>query len=349
MEGLRVAVVGAGYMGSAHARVLARIREDYPGLIEGGYVVDVDLSRARRVAARYGWEPLGSVDQLPGRVDFAFVVVPTRLHLEVSLRLLERGVGGLLVEKPLTSTAAEAARLLEAVEKAGAWAAVGHIERVNPAVWALHRAVGRGLVGDVLGASARRVGPYAPRAGDIDVVHDLAVHEADNLMALFSRLPDDLAAYVYGGLVSGLADHALLVAGFDGRYASVEVSRITPYKQRLLHLTGSKAVAELDYMAQRLIVHTEEGETLLRVEREEPLYLEDLIVLLEYRAGARSILDASTGAAAVAFCDAALSGGRGAWDTVSGWTGDALEAYHRYSKAARGHRGPMDYAQSLIR
>ncbi|HID41666.1 MAG TPA: gfo/Idh/MocA family oxidoreductase, partial [Pyrodictium sp.] len=44
---VRVAIVGTGYMGSAHARVVRRIAGEYPGLVELAYIVDVDLERAR--------------------------------------------------------------------------------------------------------------------------------------------------------------------------------------------------------------------------------------------------------------------------------------------------------------
>ncbi len=344
---MKVTIVGAGYMGSAHARVLARIRDEYPWLLDTVYVVDVDRERARRVAARYGFKPLFSVSELPEGVDFAFVVVPTRLHVAVSLELMGRGVAGLMVEKPLAPSLAEAVKLLEEAERRGVWMAVGHIERVNPAVWRLHGFVASGTLGEVLGASARRVGPYAPRAGDIDVVHDLAVHELDNLMALMGGLPDRVEAYTHRGIVSGLSDHALLVAGWGDRYASIEVSRITPYKQRLLHLTGTRGVAELDYMAQSLTIYTGEGELRARVDREEPLYLEDLMLLVEYSSRRESLLDAAQGAAAVAACDAALHGS--SLEGLTPWLDKVYSSYRRYREAVQASASPQGYIESLQR
>ncbi len=43
---IRIAVVGAGFMGRAHARVVKRISEEHPGMVELAYIVDRDRERA---------------------------------------------------------------------------------------------------------------------------------------------------------------------------------------------------------------------------------------------------------------------------------------------------------------
>lgn len=352
---VRVAVVGAGYMGSAHARVLSRIAREHPGLVELAYIVDVDRGRAGLAAARYGGRPLERVGELPrDSVDLAIVAVPTRHHYRVAVELLERGVRGLLVEKPLAASLEEAARLVEAVEEAGAWAAVGHVERFNPAVWALHRLAARGLIGEPLTLVARRVGPFAPRAGDTDVVYDLGVHEADNALALALEAPGVVRAYTLGRIVSGLNDYALLVLGFTWGYASLEVNRITPFKQRLLYLTGSRGTATLDYMAQELRLYTELGETRVRVEKEEPLYLEDLHALAALQQGRSPLVDIHQGLAAMLVCaaglEAAVRGRDLALEETSAYRDHgqllarALEGYRRYREAVEACSGPRGCA-----
>ncbi|ALL01984.1 dehydrogenase-related protein [Pyrodictium delaneyi] len=341
---VRVAVVGAGYMGSAHARVVRRIAGEYPGLVELAYIVDVDLERARLAAARYGGEPLRSVRDIPrGGADFAIVAVPTRHHLRVVLELLDRGVGGLLVEKPLTADIEEAIRLVERVEEAGVWASVGHVERFNPAVWSLHRLAARGRLGDILTIAARRVGPFAPRAGDTDVVYDLGVHEVDNALALTGSLPETVRAYTLRSIVTDLNDYALMVLGFRGGFASLEVNRITPFKQRVLYLTGSRGVAYLDYMGQELRVYTPEEESLIRVAREEPLYLEDLVLLASFAHGREPLVDIYQGFAAMLVCAAVLASARlggelalDEYDVYQGYRGyveKSLRGYMRYREA----------------
>lgn len=336
---VRVAVVGAGYMGSAHARVISRIASDYPGLVKLSYIVDVDAGRARLAAARYGGRPLSSVGELPrGDVDFAVVAVPTRHHLRVFLELLERGVEGFLVEKPVAADAGEAVRLVELAEEAGVWVGVGHVERFNPAVVALHRLLSEGRLGDVLTVTARRVGPFAPRAGDTDVMYDLGVHEVDNALATMVELPEVVRAYTLRNIVTDLNDYSLAVLGFYTGFASLEVNRITPYKQRILHLTGSRAVAYLDYMDQELRVYAPGEESLVHVAREEPLYLEDLGFVYLFSRREAPLVDIYQGLAAMLVCAAALESAREGREKSL----DEFDVYQRYrdrvKKAVSGYR-----------
>ncbi|MET1101292.1 MAG: Gfo/Idh/MocA family oxidoreductase [Pyrodictiaceae archaeon] len=277
---IRAAIVGAGYMGTAHARIINRIASENPSLVELDYVIDKDISRARRVAAIYGGKPLASISDLPrGSVDLAFVAVPTRLHLEVFHQLASRDISAFFIEKPLAASIEEAENILRVAEENSLWVSAGHVERFNPAVIALHKLVAEGRLGKLFTLVSRRVGPFAPRAGDTDVVYDLGVHEIDNVLALLARIPDYIKAYTIGSIVSDLNDYALLVMRFEKTFASIEVNRITPFKQRILYITGSKAVAFLDYRSQDLYVYTPWEESKILFKREEPLYLEDLSVI----------------------------------------------------------------------
>ena len=354
---LRVAVVGAGYMGTAHARVLRRISIEYPGLAETAYIVDINLERARYVAARYGGQAIASIKDIPeDSVDFAIIAVPTKHHLQAFNELVERGVRGFLVEKPLAAEIDEALELAEAAKSSNAWVAVGHIERFNPAVWILHRVAAEGRLGELLTLVARRVGPFAPRAGDTDVIYDLGIHEVDNALALWAKPPETIRAYTLHNIVTGLNDYALTVLGFREGFASLEVNRVTPFKQRTLYLTGSKSVAQLNYMTQELTLHTPDEEAHMKIPREEPLYLEDLANLAAYRKRKQPLVDINQGIAAMMVCAAALAstatGETGleqhpAFTTAKPYIAKAVEGYRNYKEAVRKHT-PRDYIENLL-
>ena len=78
-ERLRLAVVGAGIMGSNHVRIGRNLRD--ASLVT---VVDPDLDRARAAAETSGAEVFQRVDQVVGRIDAAVVAVPTPHHLEIA-------------------------------------------------------------------------------------------------------------------------------------------------------------------------------------------------------------------------------------------------------------------------
>lgn len=340
---MRVAVVGAGYIGRVHVRVLSRIAHEDPGLVDEIYVSDIDPSRARRAARLYNAKPVGPPRELPRGIDFAVVAVPTSAHRVVVEELVSKGVTGLLVEKPLASSPADSAVIAGLHERGEAWIASGHVERFNPAAAGLISWIARGSLGEVLASSARRIGPFAPRAGGVDVILDLGVHEVDMAMAVRGGAPRAVRGYTLAGVASELNDYAIVVLSFEDSYSTMELSRITPYKQRTLTVTGTKASAQLDYISQETIVYTAEMEARLRIAREEPIYLEDLATLRAYARYQPPPVDAYQGHVAVEICSAAIaSAARGAEEALTPahpeWLEAALEGYRRYrnSLAAGG-------------
>lgn len=325
-EGIRVAIIGAGYMGSAHARVVSRIAAENPGLATLAYIVDVDQYRAKTTAARYGGKPLTSIRELPRKpADLAIIAVPTKHHLQAFTELIEKEVEAILVEKPMTLTLREAEKMLDTAKEAGIWVAVGHIERYNPALQSLRSILVKGRLGKPLTLTSRRVGPYAPRAGDTDVIYDLGIHEVDTALTLYSTIPENIKAYTLQSIVTNLNDYALTILGFPQGFASIEVNRLTPFKQRTLYLTTTKGVATLDYMKQTLTLYTEEEESHIRVKREEPLYVEDLDTILRLTSKKKPLVTIEQGFTAMLVCSAAIKSAQEKRDIT-------LKDYEPYSR-----------------
>jgi len=113
-----------------------------------------------------------------GTPDFAIVAVPTEEHVATVRALSARGIH-LLVEKPLAATSAEARTLIDACDAAGIHAAVGHVERFNPALLKLRRHVQEGLLGQTFLVATERIGPFPDRVRDVGVIKDLATHDLD--------------------------------------------------------------------------------------------------------------------------------------------------------------------------
>jgi len=113
-----------------------------------------------------------------GTPDFAIVAVPTEEHVAVVRVLAAEGVH-VLVEKPLAATAAEARALIDACAAAGIRAAVGHVERFNPALLELRRRTQEGQLGQVFLVATERIGPFPDRVRDVGVIKDLATHDLD--------------------------------------------------------------------------------------------------------------------------------------------------------------------------
>ena len=285
---VRVAVVGAGYIGSIHARVIHRISLRRPGLATLSYIVDVDRARAERLASEVGAEPLYSVEELPGEsVDLAVVATPTRFHLDTVRRLAARGVGAMLVEKPLAPSLEEAAEVIRLEEGEGLWLTVGHSERFNPALLRLFELEDEGAIEPEAASvvSTRRRGPFVERAAGVDVVHDLASHDVDVVLSLLRRLPTRLRAYTLSGVYTRLPDYATAHMEAGNTIVHVEVSRIAPPKERITDIISPGRLVRLDLLNRRLYAYAADETVEHPVPQVGPIDLEDETVLESLASG----------------------------------------------------------------
>lgn len=276
MSKLRVAVVGVGHLGQHHARIAAA--SPHATLVA---VVDPGEARGREVAERVGTRWVGTLDEVLREVDAVQLAAPTGLHHALGLQSLAAGKH-ILMEKPLAASLAEGEALLTALSVArkahpGLVAAVGHLERFNPAVVALRAA---GFKPKFI--EAVRVSPFPMRSLEVDVVMDVMIHDIDLLLALVGRPVKDVEAVG----VPVLTRHADLVNArlkFEGgAFATITASRVAQKKERTLRAFAEHAYAKLDFAAQKLeILNLVMGENgpevkpeVVDIEEGEPLKLE---------------------------------------------------------------------------
>ncbi len=287
---IAVAVVGAGYIGSVHARVIHRLSQKRPDLVRLAYIVDAVADRARRLARELGATPLSSLGELPGDgVDLAIVATPTRLHLESVKGLAARGVTSMLVEKPLAASLEEAMEIVRLEEREGLWISVGHSERFNPALLKLFELEYQGAFNPEAAAvvSTRRRGPFAERSANVDVVHDLASHDVDVVLSLLRRLPESLRAYAASGVYTRLPDYAAAHMEVGGTIVHVEVSRIAPPKERLIDILSPGRLVRVDLLNMKLYSYTAQEAVEHPVPPGKPIDAEDEAVVEALASGGK--------------------------------------------------------------
>jgi predicted dehydrogenase len=129
-RGVRVAIAGTGFIGAVHAR---------SARLAGASLVGVAASTpesARRAAAALGAErAFESADELVAAedVDVVHICTPNHLHADLARRAIEAGKH-VVCEKPLATTAAAAAELVDLAARAGVVAAVPFVYRFHPVV-----------------------------------------------------------------------------------------------------------------------------------------------------------------------------------------------------------------------
>ena len=221
---LRVGVIGAGVMGSNHARVLASL----PDLSLVGVVDPLEAHR-RRATELANCRTFDSLEALlEAGVDAVTIAAPTHLHHEIALACIARKIH-VLVEKPIASSVEEGRKIVEAAQRAQVTLMVGHVERFNPAVAAIKQAISGE---DILSIAITRVGPFPPRMSNVGVVIDLAVHDID-LIRWFTESDIVEVQPQLSSAVAEREDIALLQFRTEsGVLAHINTNWLTPFKAR---------------------------------------------------------------------------------------------------------------------
>lgn len=246
MKRVKIALLGAGRMGRNHARVFSTLRyADLVGIHDPNAAVGTALAHQHEV------EYFSDVNALLDKVDAVSIVTPTPWHHELALACLERGLD-VFVEKPFTTTVAEAVDVAAAVEKSGCILQVGHIERFNPAYREL-KAVLEGMTPLVV--NFNRLSTYVGSNTDVDVVLDLMVHDIDLALDLAGEMPIDVIAHGMTAL-SGSIDYASVILKFRNLpMVTLTASRITEQKVRAINVTALEAYLEADLMNKSVSAH----------------------------------------------------------------------------------------------
>lgn len=240
---LRVAVIGVGYLGRHHARILSTL----PG-VTLSTVVDVNEARAREIAAAHHTQAAFDYRDVLGRVDAVTIAVPTELHAEIAVPFLDRGIP-VLVEKPMARGVAEADAMIAAAARRNTPLSVGHTERFNPAVEAA-----RPLLTDPRFIEVHRLGVFPDRSLDIDVVFDLMIHDLDVVLSTVASEIESIDAVGVPVLTDkvDIANARLRFA--NGCIANLTASRISRDRVRKIRFFQPAAYVSIDYAAQKVDV-----------------------------------------------------------------------------------------------
>ena len=271
MKKIGVAVIGAGFWGKNHARVFKELEET-----ELIAVCDIDAEKAKSLAKQFGVEAYANVGKMLRRADIEAVTIctwSTSLAKE-ALKALKAGKH-VLVEKPMAANSRQAEKLLKTAEKEELHLTVGFLMRFIPGIQYIKESIEKGTIGELVCATAKRVSQWPERIGDVGVVKDLAIHDIDMMRHLFGG--DPVAVYAKTGNMKHkrFEDYAHIMLTFEGgKNAFIESNWLTPYKTRVLVVTGSEAIAKLDYITQELTIENAKETVQPRIPWQEPLKLE---------------------------------------------------------------------------
>ena len=264
MSKIRVGIIGVGYLGTQHARILSYLEE-----AELKAVADIDFQKALQIGNRHGVRYFQNYEEMIDDIDAAVVATDTSAHFSVSMSLLKQGKH-VLVEKPITATVEQGEQLVEAAAKNNLIFQVGHLERFNPAVEAVEN-----MISEPKFIEVQRLGSFSARSLDIDVVLDLMIHDLDIILAL---IKDEVVAIKSSGIhvVSEKIDIANARLEFkSGCVATLTASRVHQGKVRKLRIFEPTSYYSIDYIDQEVKIFPLDGRQTdiktLKIQKEEPL------------------------------------------------------------------------------
>lgn len=246
---LRIAVIGAGYLGIHHARILSGLQG-----AELVAVVDIDPAQARKVAAASKCQAYTDYKEVLDDVQAVSIVTPTVDHYGIAMDCLRAGKD-VLIEKPISSTVAEADEIMIEAEKQDAIVQVGHLERYNPAVVKVMEFIKKPVF-----IESERVSPFPNRGLDVDVTLDLMIHDIDIVMSLLEGAVVDDVRVVGAKVLTDKFDVAKAWVEFQGGVtALITASRISGRKQRMLKVYQEDSFVLLDYMNMNITRYFKKG------------------------------------------------------------------------------------------
>jgi predicted dehydrogenase len=319
---LHVGVVGYGYWGSKHVRLLTST----PDVA----VTVVDTSPARLAQAARAF-PTARVechfaDALP-LVDAVVVATPPRTHAELALEAILAG-RHVFVEKPLATSVADCRALIDSANDTGVVLMVGHTFEYNAAVLRLRELINSGELGEICYIDSARLnlGLYQQ---DVNVIWDLAPHDISIINLLLGRGPSSVSAWGHAHATGVLEDVAYLQLRYTDPSvnAYVHVSWLDPDKVRRVTVVGTEKMAVYNDVShnERIRIYdvgvtaSSEADAMHAMPMsyrygnivspyipfEEPLALQDTHFVQCIREGTRPRTDGSSGMAVVRVLEAA--------------------------------------------
>lgn len=240
-EKIRLGVVGVGYLGRLHARVLSEMPE-----VELVGFVDSSDENAAEVSQKLGARRFGSVSELAREIEGAVIATPTTTHASIASELLDAGCD-LMIEKPITTTPEEATQLIRQASDRGRIIQVGHVERYNPAIVAM-----AGLVSSPRFIQTERLGVFVPRSLDVDVLLDLMIHDLNLVLSLFHREVVDVQAIGVPVLTEKVDIANVRLELDNGAVANLTASRVSSERVRKVRVFGTSTYLSADTREQDL-------------------------------------------------------------------------------------------------
>ncbi len=271
MSKLRIAVLGAGILGSRHARVFHE--QDDTEVVA---VIDPNAERAATVAGRVGAQHLASLDEAwdATKFDALAIATPDHLHCEPAIAALDRGKH-VLIEKPLATTTDDMDAIAAAAARSPAVAMLNYSQRFVAEYSWIRQAVQNGAIGEPRMVTTHKFDRiYVPTqmigwAAATSPIYFMSSHDLDLVHWYLGSDPVEVMAQETSGVLraQGIDVHDglnALIRFANGAICNVHTSWIHPdaypfMADGFMQIIGSHGVLMLDNGPRRITLHSARG------------------------------------------------------------------------------------------
>lgn len=243
MERLKIAVIGAGFIGELHARIL----QEYP-LAELVSVVDIRKEAAKAVADRYGCSYYSDMGEMLEKenIDAVDICTPEDFHVE-PVRLASMHQKHILLEKPIAKTTREAEEIKQLAKEHHVRLMIGHLLHFDPRYATLLETVKEGQLGNIVSMFFRRANwkrTTRRLQGKISFLYYMSVHDIEYMLSCNSGTRP-IKVYAQGvsciNREVGQQDAAFLTITFEnGSIACIQVMWAMPENSAAILQTGAE-------------------------------------------------------------------------------------------------------------
>ena len=238
LKQINIGVVGVGHLGVHHASHLSKIKN--ANLVG---IHDSDPERAEEVSKKVGTESFDTMGELLENVEALSIVTPTSTHRAVADECIKQGKH-VFIEKPITSSVADAEYLIDLAKDHGVIIQVGHIERFNPALLALSN-----LEIEPKYIEVHRMAPFMSRGTDVPVVLDLMIHDIDLILSFISSPVKEIYANGVSIMTSSVDIANARIKFENGSIANITSSRVAKDRVRKIKMFQQDLYVTIDFLA----------------------------------------------------------------------------------------------------
>ena len=208
-------------------------------------IIDSNPQVATTIANNHQVPLFATLDDCDIAYEAAVVVVPTNKHFTIVQQLLRRGIHT-LVEKPICVEVSDAKALIDCAQAHNAILHVGHSQRYHPLYQYLMQHSQQPQF-----ISCERLSPFKARGCEVNVVHDLMIHDIDLCHTLLQKHKPAAIINIQATGVAVLTDTIDIVNAriqyASGASVNLSASRLTPRAVRAIRIFAHNTYFSADF------------------------------------------------------------------------------------------------------